>query len=52
MADTFTPAHARKMLTAFERGEQARHPIAQILLDPGVVRISPAVRSIRDELAG
>ncbi|MCE3550697.1 thiamine pyrophosphate-dependent enzyme [Pseudonocardia sp. RS11V-5] len=51
MADTFKPAQAEKMLTAFERGEAARKEIAANLLDPGVVAMSPAVRSIRDELA-
>ncbi|GAA5125708.1 hypothetical protein [Pseudonocardia adelaidensis] len=34
MADTFKPIHAKKMLTAFERGEPARQPIARNLLTP------------------
>jgi pyruvate dehydrogenase (quinone) len=51
MADTFKPAQAKKMLTAFERGEKAREAIAANLLDPGIVEMSPAVQGIRDELA-
>jgi hypothetical protein len=51
MADTFKPAQAKNMLTAFERGERDRKAIAHSLLDPGVVKLSPAVQSIQDELA-
>jgi thiamine pyrophosphate-dependent acetolactate synthase large subunit-like protein len=51
MADTFTPAQARKMLTAFQRGEPAAHPIAARLLDPSIVATSPAVQAVQDELA-
>jgi thiamine pyrophosphate-dependent acetolactate synthase large subunit-like protein len=50
MADTFKPAQAKKMITAFERGEAARHAIAQNLLDPGVLAISPAVQEIKEDL--
>ena len=51
MADTFKPAQAKKMITAFERGEAARHAIARGLLDPGVVAMSPAIQAVRDDLA-
>jgi pyruvate dehydrogenase (quinone)/pyruvate oxidase len=50
MADTFKPAQAKKMITAFERGEAARHAIAQNLLEPGTVAMSPAVQEIKDDL--
>ncbi|OZM77224.1 thiamine pyrophosphate-dependent enzyme [Pseudonocardia sp. MH-G8] len=51
MADTFKTGHAKKMLTAFERGEPARQPIARNLLAPGLVEMSPAIQEIQNELA-
>ncbi|RBY78879.1 pyruvate oxidase [Geodermatophilus sp. TF02-6] len=50
-ADTLKPAQAQKMLTAFERGEPAAHPITENLLDSGIVEMSPALQSIRDQLS-
>jgi hypothetical protein len=38
------------MTTAFERGESVRQAVAWNLLDPGIVSLSPARQSIRDEL--
>jgi pyruvate dehydrogenase (quinone) len=50
MADTFTPAHAKNMITAFQRGENARHVIARNLLDPAVLDMSPSLQAIHDQL--
>jgi pyruvate dehydrogenase (quinone) len=50
MADTFTPAHAKNMITAFQRGENARHAIARNLLDPAVLDMAPSLQAIHDQL--
>ena len=48
--ETLLPAHAKKITTAYERGEKARKEMAASLLQPGRVAQSPAVQSVRDDL--